>query len=113
MVYVLYDKLGNWLIKLQDSIHFGIEFSDSEESPIFSFVNFKTRRNQTCPDIGNVPRNVLCRSMQSAPQKPNVKIFSIRFATLFGIPPMMQNFAFVCRNFSTRGGIPAQIYNVA
>ena len=27
MVYVLYDKLGNWLIKLQDSIHFGIEFS--------------------------------------------------------------------------------------
>ena len=31
MVYVLYDKLGNWLIKLQDSIHFGIEFSDSEE----------------------------------------------------------------------------------
>lgn len=63
--------------------------------------------------IGNVPRNVLYRSMQSAPQKPNVKIFSIRSAMLCSIPPMMQNFAFVCRRFSTRGGIPASIYNVA
>ena len=79
MVYVLYDKLGNWLIKLQDSIHFGIEFSDSEESPIFSIVNFKT----------------------------------IRSAMLCGIPPMMLNFASVCRRFSTRGGIPVPIYNVA
>ncbi len=33
--------------------------------------------------------------------------------TLCGIPPMMPSFVFVCRNFLTRVGIPARIYNVA
>ncbi|WP_294477517.1 hypothetical protein [uncultured Victivallis sp.] len=60
MVYVLYDKLGNWLIKLQDSIHFGIEFSDSEEWG----ENF-------CSSLADAIADILNRQLQNK-EKPNM-----------------------------------------